>query len=121
MKISGLVFLVIGIVVILFSLFVQSVNPEANLIFFIIAGGLFIAYGVFKLVSKVITGTDPKDAQKPVISESIVQKLVKNKDLEAVNMQMAQRQKPTITVCSRCGSKNYSTNNFCYNCGNRLK
>jgi FtsZ-interacting cell division protein ZipA len=27
----------------------------------------------------------------------------------------------TIVACSKCGTKNYSTSNFCHGCGNRLR
>lgn len=129
MKIPGFVFLIIGVLVLGVSLF------KKQLTFFTYVGGLFILYGVFKMVFKWITNSSPSEikneelrrygvngqiptAQTPNFHNAKTQntQTLNPHNIHASNVQRTQAYK-----CRRCGNMVFLHNNFCSICGLRLK
>ncbi|MCF7871926.1 zinc ribbon domain-containing protein [Candidatus Woesearchaeota archaeon] len=63
MKLNGWVWLIIGLIVSGFSMYVEHLNSESNLIIFRYLGFLFIVIGIFKVLVGFIT--KPKHERKP--------------------------------------------------------
>lgn len=139
-KIGGVWFLLLGIAMVGFSSYVQNKNPEAKMLLFIIVGAVFIAIGTFKLVSKAILQGHTKDS-KPEVSPRLAElqrqkqqammQIERDKQAYANNQQVRSQQSSTpsvssqppsrIIACPKCFAQNYSSNNFCYSCGSRLR
>lgn len=107
-KIGGLWFLLLGIAMVSFSLFVQSKNNSAKMSLFILTGSVFIMIGTFKLVKGMIL----KDVNLPPQQLKKVQPIQQQKI-------PPQQNAPPMMQCPRCGSRNYASNPFCAYC--RLK
>jgi len=156
-KIGGVWFLVLGIVMVGFSGYVQNKNPDAKMMIFIIVGAGFIAIGTFKLVSKaILQGHDQNSVAKvsPHLAKLQRQKqqalmdIEREKQARLANQRGGQsnqqnsaqytsspqassrnihtqntgaQQMPQIVDCPKCFAQNYSSNNFCYSCGTRLR
>jgi len=109
-KIGGLWFLLLGIAMIWFSLFIQSKNDSAKMSLFIIVGSVFIMIGTFKLIKKIIL----KDIKTPVQNQQRSQN-------QSQQQNPFQRQQPQIIRCPNCGARNYATNPFCSYCKMRFR
>lgn len=97
MQISGLIFIVVGIIIGIASYFIP------NMEFFYIAAAGFVLYGIYKMIrgvlSKKLLGPEPKtNESKPGKEPS-----------------------EDTTPCPKCGLKHYSHANYCQNCGTKLK
>ena len=120
MSIHGLVFIIIGAFVLIISFF------REQLIFFRYVGGLFLIYGTFKLVFKLITGANSKkealQMQSNYQQELTPQQMQQQAQLR--QQQTNKNQQPvyrTQTFKCRCGNDVYPNNRFCSNCGFRFR
>lgn len=106
MKIPGFVFLIIGVLVLVVSLF------KKQLIFFTYVGGFFILYSVFKMVFKWITNSSPAEIKGYNINRQIP---------NIPNIQPQPVQRTQMYKCRRCGNMVFFHSNFCNICGLRLR
>ena len=142
-KISGWVYIIIGAFVVLYTLFIQSRVDSPGMTIFFWVGIAFIGVGVFKVVSRIILGKDePKSLVSEQVKQSMMSRIDINKDLsrvqnpevyrekERIMREMQARQQPRqpaqpvqqqVKVCIGCNARNYSSSNFCMNCGRRLR
>jgi len=107
MKISSPAYLIIGLIISGISWLIEFKSGKSMMLFFYI-GLLFIVVGVFKIVIKLIL---PKESpeQKPTVQSVLTQ-------------QQQQQNKPfSIKACHRCKVRVNPSNNFCYQCGTRLR
>ena len=116
-KISPWAWLIIGLAMSLFSMFVQSKAEDSKLILFLVAGIVFVIIGIFKLVMRFITkeekGTPPmgQAQSQPEDFDQLMRKKMIEQQLQA----------KSILACPRCGTRHYNTSNFCHLCGTKLK
>lgn len=130
MKLHWLVFIIIGAFVLIVSLF------KAELLFFRYVGGLFLIYGTFKLVFRLITGAGSKKEaldlhsryQQGLTPEQIQQRAYNQRNnnpaYQKQNHTVYQNQPQNIqtrTIRCRCGNVVPITSNFCNKCGFRLR
>jgi hypothetical protein len=116
MKIHGIVFIIIGAVVLVVSLF------KEELLFFRYVGGLFLIYGTFKLVFKLITDSDSKkEALQKMYSEQLPRYRQGQANTQPQGQQGSNYQRLPMFKCKRCGYDLFPHNNFCANCGTRLR
>lgn len=101
-KIPGYIHAFIGLIMIMFSYWIQQ-NTESNLIFFYVIGIGLITFGVFKIITKIILN----DKETP--------KQTRKKQ----NTNNTQNKKRIIT-CPKCQTKHYSNSNYCHLCGTKL-
>jgi len=120
-KIHGLVYIIIGGVMAFFSNFVYQKTNKTSLLLFFYFGLLFIAIGFFKIVKNFMLKDGAPKNDKKNMNPRIAAML--NKDLGSINMSQKQSisQSQNIIACPRCGTKHYSTSNFCHKCGYPLK
>ncbi|MFA6072964.1 MAG: hypothetical protein WC758_02545 [Candidatus Woesearchaeota archaeon] len=130
-NISGWIFMAVGAAVSLFSRYVQKRGGDGLGLFFWV-GVIMIGIGVFKIITKFILRDnnklkEEKDKKK---FDNPLQRFGLNKDLQGVNsgnaLQEQQKvaseiQAKSILVCNKCGTKHYSTSNFCHICGSKLR
>ena len=101
MKLPGIVFIVVGLVMAFFTSFVNSrVEGSSITIFFYVAFG-FVIYGFFKLVTAFIL-RDKTPRPTTIIPPHKI-------PIER-----------TIVKCPICMTKHYSNSNFCHLCGAKL-
>ena len=111
-------FLVLGGLVTGYSLFVRqtsAVNYEAMTLFAYV-GGLFILLGLIKLLARYLKSLSSKE-------KDLANRLggVDKINRQEQQIQHPSKNRPTVINCSYCGTKNYSTSNFCHMCGTRIK
>lgn len=99
MKIPSLVYIILGIVISVFSNFVSQRTENNGIIIFFYVGIGFVIFGVFKL----ILGFVLRDKEKPVQQKK--PKTIQNK---------------SIIRCHVCQAKHYSNSNYCHLCGTKL-
>lgn len=119
MRLSGWVWVVLGILMSLYARFIQSKVQKPSLGLFFWVGLGFVVIGIFKLVlgfvfkdkSNVALGTVSQSSNsKHAVAEAERRKLESGLD-----------KKEEIVACSRCGTRHFSASNFCHMCGNSLK
>lgn len=98
-QIPGYIHAFVGIVMVIFSYYIEQTG-EANLIFFYIIGIGFIIYGVFKTLKSYILNDKNDELDKDF-----------NKKKEYKN---------NIIQCPRCMTKHYTKSNYCHMCGKKL-
>ena len=108
MKIHGVVFLIIGGVVLGVSLFKDQLR------FFTYVGGLFILYGTFKIIFKVITGSSSEKEALRIRQQQI-------QSLQGQPKQQQNQYRTQTFKCQRCGNDVFPQNNFCSSCGIRYR
>lgn len=91
---NKIILLIIGVIVISFSVFVNNRTDSNSLILFIIIGVGMIIYALFDLLTKIIL----KDDKKP----------------KGIN------NTKKIIECKVCKTRHYSSSNFCHMCGTKL-
>ena len=102
MKIHGLVYLVIGAIVVFFTMYVESRNEDAGMTFFLYVGYLFLAIGVFKILKGLLLREK---------KENNINKEIKFSD----------NYKKKIISCHVCSVRHYSNSNYCHMCGTKLR
>lgn len=75
-----------------YAFFVSQNTDNRGINLFIYIGVLFIAYGVFRLLTSFVTTSKPTSIDSKVIIR-----------------------------CPKCQTKHYSTSNYCHMCGTKLK
>ncbi|HLC84201.1 MAG TPA: hypothetical protein VJH22_00225 [Candidatus Nanoarchaeia archaeon] len=90
-KIHGLVWLAIGAVVMAAS---SYIGPRLKFFFWV--GLVLVAWGVFKLIVRYVTGEQPKTEIKPFTGSA------------------------HVTRCHACRATVYTTAKFCHMCGAKL-
>ncbi|MBT6336109.1 hypothetical protein HN695_06445 [Candidatus Woesearchaeota archaeon] len=125
MRIHEGVFIALGLIVIITTLFVE------HLLFFRYIGGLILLYGTFKLIFRIITGHSSKKevmqsfpGQQPNM-QNVQQKQQKQNQSNTQKQQTTQQQsryisRKQIFKCN-CGNDIFPQNHFCSNCGLKLK
>jgi len=114
-KIPGVVFLVMGLVMVIASSYINKVQDSNSLSFFIWIGYLFLAYGAAKVLIDFVLSRDkmerklserlPEEANKPSIRREYKKKFN--------NMY------GYIGYCPKCGTPMRRINIFCHRCGMR--
>lgn len=104
--IAGIIQIIIGIIVLGVSTYINLKSSQLKFILFQIIGGMFLIYGVFAAVFDFITSK--KDKEK---KSDNVKKLSKNVDGVS----------NSIIACKKCSTKHYAYANYCQMCGNKLK
>jgi len=101
-KLPGILWLIFGLAISVFAQIVMSKqeNPTAMQLFFYI-GLLFVAIGIFKIVLKIMLKPKESKYEEKNISE--------------------QDEKFKVIFCPKCKVKNYSSFNYCRNCGTKLR
>lgn len=100
-KIPGYIYAFIGVIMVMFSYWIEQ-EAETNLIFFYVIGVGFIVYGVFKTILSFVWTDNSSNSQNEW--ENKGKKTQKN-----------------IIQCSRCMTKHYSNSNYCHMCGKKLR
>lgn len=126
MKIHGIVYLIVGAVMIAFTAFVENANPDAGISLFTWIGVVFIGIGVFKLIINFVnrekTEKKPKNSQTPRFGfNSELSKV--NLDQEALRrkQQIEQQMRQNLAPCPYCKALIPTTSTFCPRCGNKLR
>ena len=91
-EIPGIVWLIVGIMITLVSLWLGN----KNIILFIIAGGVMVLVGLLKMVVKRKEKKEMKAAERP------------------------QQQPQSVKYCHKCGTALMAIDQFCHNCGSRV-
>jgi hypothetical protein len=130
MGLHGLVFVIIGAIVLIISFF------KTELLFFRYVGGLFLIYGTFKLVFRLITGANSKkealdihsEYRQGLTPEQTQQQNAYNNQRNQNQQYQRQHQQTNFNqpaqrriMRCRCGNVIPITSNFCNNCGSKLK
>ena len=106
MKIHGIAYLIIGAILSFVSKYIDTKRNSASLTLFFYIGLAFITIGIFKLlVSFILREKIPKPEKQTI------QTVLANKP----------QQPAQIKTCPYCHSTVNPANNFCYNCGARLR
>ena len=146
MKIHGAVWLIVGIIVAGFSAFIESIKETANLTIFFYVGVAFGVFGLFKLIVGFINPKEKpqkehvldqrtsfaqrtgrflgNDLSKVKENQDILQEKRRLMELAKKNRESQYNSKnvrPQNNGCPRCGVHISSGNNFCFNCGQRLR
>lgn len=101
MKIPGPVYLILGLIIAGISWFIDS-KTESSFVPFFYIGLFFIAVGVFKIIVKIII---PKQDEQP----------------QQQAQQQPQQARLSLSYCPHCRAQVNPSNNFCFNCGARLR
>ena len=128
-KIHGFVYIVLSILMSLYSKFIQNKVQKPSLVLFFWVGVGFIGFGVFRLIiSYVMSDKSPKPSAS---SNPALEKLKLEKHRMQSGESSLNRSNNTqnsrvssdknIVACGRCGTKHYSNSNFCHMCGFSLK
>ena len=122
MKLHGLVYIIVGVILVGFSYYATSVNESLDLqkfMLFVWIGYVFIGIGVLKIIYKILS--KPKKAK--LAKENFHQhKQVQQQSNMEQQSQHSKQQQPNqlIKFCSHCGSTMRHFDNFCYKCGSRM-
>jgi len=111
MKIPGPVYLILGLIVTGLSWFIDSKTESSFALFFYI-GLVFLAVGVFKTIVKIII---PKQDEQPFAQKP------QQQTQQKIQQQPQQNNNSNLKYCPRCRVQVSLSNNFCYNCGTRLR
>jgi hypothetical protein len=145
-KISGWVFLSIGILLTTLSFYINSSQRTNSMTVFIYLGYLFIAYGIAKVAVKFIMNKDkPNKNSNKQLPEVNNNQFSRNKNISKnipnpnyrsniqnnnkININKSNINSQTrsqnndlygyIGFCSRCGTPMRKINIYCHRCGNR--
>ncbi|MFH2028604.1 MAG: zinc ribbon domain-containing protein [Nanoarchaeota archaeon] len=102
-KIHGIVYVIIGVAVALYS---YKVNPT-KLILFMYAGIIFSIWGLIRIFID--------RAKKPKVHKHHQQRSMPHPQAP-----IHQQGSPVAKFCHRCGTTLHNFQNFCHNCGERL-
>jgi hypothetical protein len=123
-RIHGSIWIVLGILMSLYSRFIQSQIEKGSMSLFFWVGIGFIAFGVFRLITDYVF-KDSSKISKPVSGNSSLDRLKLEKERMMQKKddyeQSYDNSGKVIIPCSRCGTKHYGTSNFCHICGFQLK
>lgn len=111
-SIHGAVFIVIGLLVVVFSYF-------RDILFFKIVGVLFIVYGTFKWIFKAITGANT--AKEALNMNAPEQKPLRNAAQPSQPYSSQDISRRQMYKCRKCGNDIFLHNQFCSNCGLKLR
>jgi hypothetical protein len=121
-SISGWAYIIIGIGVSVYSHIVRTANPEhgAMTLFFYL-GIIFAAVGA----GKILLGRKNKEATiaERRVEDDYTRKLQQQQRLWREHVQREERTpaQHSIIGCPKCNARNYSTANYCYQCGTQLR
>lgn len=134
-SIPGPLLIVIGLGVVLISIYFISVN-DSKLQLFIVAGGIVALYGI----AKTLFSGRKKKAHKEIISDAkktqpahTVHKTYQKHQSHQANQvhpanqthqpqpQHQSHQSPKVYYCPNCGQPLHPDNNYCPGCGQRLR
>lgn len=111
-KSKGLMQLIIGFIVVLTSYLMNRKASEPKFTFFLFIGGIFLIYGIFKLILWSILREKPDSIRKP-LKPAHITAFQKNQGPTHTHHQ-------TIIACHSCDTKHYSNANYCQMCGTRM-
>ncbi len=120
MRIHGLVYIIIGIFVAVTSFYLFKANQQ---FMFYVVGGALISFGIVKiLIDKV---REPKYEEQPKQAQQQPQRQHQQRYKPTQEM-FASRQPSNQSTresryCYQCGSQIHVGQNFCHNCGVRLR
>ncbi|MBN1274846.1 zinc ribbon domain-containing protein [Candidatus Woesearchaeota archaeon] len=115
-------YVAIGAGMSIYAKIIQSKNPDATVM------ALFFWLGIVMAVigaGKYLLGKQGKEASRTEHEEQ--QSYTKQLNEQRLRWQQEQRRQQgnpaqhNVVACPRCGTKHYSTSNFCHKCGARLK
>ena len=108
-KIHGLAYLMIGIMISVLSYYIDN-NIKKGFSLFIYVGLLMMIIGVIRLAAIWVKNKKEKEAKQPMRQHARIH-APQNAPRHTYNQ---------LAYCSRCGADLNPSDNFCYNCGNRL-
>ena len=114
MKIHGLVYIVVGAFLIVFSYYISSINENIDVqkfMLFIWFGVVFVVVGLVKMIATALS-------QPKIAKENFPHHQAKSR--QNVQSGNVQHQGSLVKFCSKCGSAVRHFDNFCYKCGNRM-
>jgi ABC-type nickel/cobalt efflux system permease component RcnA len=122
-SIPAIAYLVIGAGISAYSKFVARTTGD-NLVMdiFFYIGLLLVAIGIIKFIFKGLNRKSkepPKEHKHHEVHPAAQKEEAPTHHQEAAH-QHQQAHHHTIIYCSGCGTKNYSTSNFCHKCGKAL-
>lgn len=124
-KIKGVVYLLIGMLVLAVSIYVDGSSATKDLQFFFYVGLVFLVWGIIKTIfdflrsqsqRKVINKTRKQNQQANMAKPQNVVSSQKNTTRLDNTKQSYQRK-----FCHNCGKHVGPIDNFCYYCGTRLR
>jgi len=110
-KISGIIFVILGVVVSVASYFVNSYQGTNSLLVFIYIGYAFIAYGVAKIVAKMILG------KNKLSSEELQRELAGTNSINPSSVSKNSLPPGYIGRCKKCNTPMRNVNVYCHRCG----
>jgi hypothetical protein len=116
-KIHGSVWMILGVLMAVYSKFIQSKVQKSSLSLFFWVGIGFVVYGVFRLIVDYILKDSSKKSSNNDV-DSVLDRLKKEKDEMIKNSDDSGKE---IVSCARCSTRHYSNSNFCHMCGFKLK
>ncbi|MCC7574687.1 hypothetical protein KO361_03795 [Candidatus Woesearchaeota archaeon] len=117
-KIHGSVWMILGVLMAVYSKFIQSKIQKSSLSLFFWVGIGFVVFGVFRLIIDYVLSDSSKKSRKDNDVDSVLDRLKKEKDEMSKNHVYSSKE---IISCARCGTRHYSNSNFCHMCGYSLK
>jgi DNA polymerase II large subunit len=129
-EISGKVYMIIGLAVAVTSLVINILTKTKSLSLFVFIGVIAFVYGLFTMLSQKKAGNNPQDKQLKGEHHKMHQH---NKpSTNQVHTAQNQHVNPHNTIknqsfvhnkmgCSRCGNTMNTYDNFCSNCGYRMR
>jgi hypothetical protein len=107
MEINGLIYIIVGVFVAIFSYSITLFNEKISItrfFIFIILGIIFIMIGLVKILRNSVS--------KPKKQEIKQTQNISNGQQPLVN--------PHVKYCPQCGNTLRHFDRFCYKCGNRI-
>ena len=118
---KGILQIIVGIFVLAVSYFMNYKTADAKFSFFFIVGGLFLAYGIIKLVFYLIFIKEKKKKKKIKPIKFNEEKPSKKIRQYKKNDSPFHTHHETIIACHSCNTKHYNNANYCQMCGSKMK
>lgn len=113
-RIPGIVYLLVGLVMMGYSKIIEARNPEANITLFFWVGLALFFIGVFKsLVQFVVAKSTKKVGER----ERAELDQARGAAHETIHKSVEQQGRATHLVCSECGAKLHVKSRYCNWCG----
>lgn len=126
MKLHGLVYLIVGAILVGFSYYTTSVNEKLDIqkfMLFVWIGYVFIGIGLIKILMEILSKPrKPKLAKENFYHNQPMHNQTNSTQQHAhhVHGTEGQQNQQFIKFCSQCGSAVRHFDNFCYKCGSRM-
>jgi len=124
-EISGTMYIIIGFFVAVASLIVNMIDKESNFTLFAIVGGLFLIWGLIKVLRNRKKSDEAHDNHLRGIHQKKKVTSPHQKTVQGIHNPHTKTQKnhPYVAprYCPKCGNQMNHYDNFCSNCGFRVR